>query len=146
MAKIRDPRRFSDHFGVSARTLVREGVLDPTLNIDTRLFIDPMLLRQSRHEEISKGARSTYEQHFTKVIKFLRATKGPGGVAVRTAATFLSRDQVDLSRHLERPYPFHLSQVLCSKLMAFPEALYLVIEALDESAQCRWRVAVEDGG
>ena len=27
--------------------------------------------------------------------------------------------------------------------MAFPEALYLVIEALDESAQHRWRVAVE---
>ena len=27
--------------------------------------------------------------------------------------------------------------------MAFPEALYLVIEALDESAQRRWRVAVE---
>ena len=46
-------------------------------------------------------------------------------------------------RHLEGPYPFHLSQVSCSKLMAFPEALYLVIEALDEPAQRRWRVAVE---
>ena len=47
------------------------------------------------------------------------------------------------ARHLEGLYPFHLSQVSCSKLMAFPEALYLVIEALDESAQRRWRVAVE---
>ena len=47
------------------------------------------------------------------------------------------------TRHLEGPYPFHLSQVSCSKLMAFPEALYLVIEALDESAQRRWHVAVE---
>ena len=46
-------------------------------------------------------------------------------------------------RYLEGPYPFRLSQVSCSKLMAFPEALYLVIEALDESAQRRWRVAVE---
>ena len=46
-------------------------------------------------------------------------------------------------RYLEGPYPFHLSQVSCGKLMAFPEALYLVIEALDKSAQRRWRVAVE---
>ena len=29
------------------------------------------------------------------------------------------------ARHLEGPYPFHLSQVSCSKLMAFPEALYI---------------------
>ena len=49
----------------------------------------------------------------------------------------------EVARHLEGPYPFHLSQVSCSKLMAFPKTLYLVIEALDESAQHRWRVAVE---
>ena len=84
MARIRDPKRFSDHYGVPAATLARLGVLDPTLNIDTRLFIDPLLLTESRHAEISNGARNTYEQHFTRVIKFLRLTKGPGDVAWRT--------------------------------------------------------------
>ena len=94
MAKIRNPKRFSDHYGVPAAALARLGVLDPTLNIDTRLFIDPLLLTKSRHQEISKGARRTYEQHFTRVIKFLRVTKGPGDVAWRTAQRLLSFPEV----------------------------------------------------
>ena len=64
-------------------------------------------------------------------------------VAVEVRYTCLVGLRRSLARHLEGLYPFHLSQVSCSKLMAFPEALYLVIEALDESAQRRWRIAVE---
>lgn len=94
MAKIRNPQRFSDHFGVPADKLARLGVLDPTLNIDTRLFIDPMLLAKSRHSEISNGARGTYEHHFKNVIKFLRATKGPGDVAWRSAQRLLSFPEI----------------------------------------------------
>ena len=94
MAKIRNPKRFSDHFGVPASALVRLGVLDPTLNVDTRLFIDPLLLKKSRHAELSAGARRTYDQHFTKVIKFLRATKGPGDVAWRSAQRLLSFPEI----------------------------------------------------
>ena len=94
MARIRDPKRFSDHYGVPAATLARLGVLDPTMNIDTRLFIDPLLLTESRHAEISNGARNTYEQHFTRVIKFLRLTEGPGDVAWRTAQRLLSFPEI----------------------------------------------------
>ena len=64
-------------------------------------------------------------------------------IAVEVRYTCLVGLRRSLASHLEGPYPFHLSQVSCSKLMAFPEALYLVIEALDESAQRRWRVAVK---
>ena len=70
------------------------GVLDPTLNADTRLFIDPMLLAASRHPEIAINARKTYEQHFVRVIKFLRATKGPGDVAWRSAQQLLSFPEI----------------------------------------------------
>ena len=94
MAKIRDPKRFSDHFGVPAATLAQQGILDPTLNVDTRLFIDPLLLAKSRHAEISNGARSAYEQHFTRVIKFLRMTTGPGDVAWRSAQRLLSFPEI----------------------------------------------------
>ena len=94
MAKIRNPKVFSDHFGIPTEDLARLGVLDPTLNVDTRLFIDPLLLEESRHIEISQGARSTYEQHFTKVIKFLRATKVRGDVAWRSARRQLSFPEV----------------------------------------------------
>ena len=94
MAKIRDPRRFSDHFGVQDDKLLHLDVLDPTLNVDTRLFIDPLLLAKSQHPEISKGARSTYEQHFTSVISFLRATNGPSDVAWRSAQRLLSFPEI----------------------------------------------------
>ena len=94
MAKIRDPKRFSDHYGVSAADLARLGVLDPTLNIDTRLFIDPLLLTESGHTEISGGARRTYERHFTRVIKFLQLTRGPSDVAWRAAQRLLSFPEI----------------------------------------------------
>ena len=94
MAQIRNPKSFSDYYGVPEATLSRLGVLDPTLNVDTRLFIDPLLLTESRHTEMSNGARNTYEQHFNKVIKFLQLTNGPGDVAWRAAQRLLSFPEI----------------------------------------------------
>ncbi len=94
MARVRNPKRFSDHYGVSERTLESLGVLDPTLNVDTRLFIDPLLLAMSSHREISVGARNTYEQHFTKVIKLLRKSEERGDVAWRAAERLLSFPEI----------------------------------------------------
>ena len=94
MAKIRDPKCFSDHFRLPPDQLVRLGVLDPILNVDTRLFVDPLLIARSCHREISTGARSSYEQHFTRVIKFLRASRERGDVAWRTAQRLLSFPEI----------------------------------------------------
>ena len=94
MARIRDPRRFSEHFGVPTERLDELGVLDPTLNVDTRLFIDPLLLEDSRHPEIADGARSTYEQHFTTIIKFLRKSTSREDVAWRSAERLLSFPEI----------------------------------------------------
>ena len=94
MARIRDPRRFSEHFGVPTERMDELGVLDPTLNVDTRLFIDPLLLEDSRHPEIADGARSTYEQHFTTIIKFLRKSTSREDVAWRTAERLLSFPEI----------------------------------------------------
>lgn len=94
MARIRDPRRFSEHFGLPSERLDEVGVLDPTLNVDTRLFIDPLLLENSRHPEIAEGARATYEQHFTTIIKFLRATTSRSDVAWRSAERLLSFPEI----------------------------------------------------
>jgi len=75
MAKIRNPARFSEHFKIDAEVLVKAGVLNPTLNADTRLFIDPLLLEDSAHPEISGAARQTYLAHFKNAIALLRAAK-----------------------------------------------------------------------
>lgn len=72
----------------------RAGVLDPTLNADTRLFIDPLLLESSRHPEISGGARATYEQHFGTVIKFLSKATSRTDVAWRSAQRLLSFPEI----------------------------------------------------
>ena len=81
MAKIANPVRFSEHFRFDSALLTAAGVLNPTLNADTGLFIDPLLIGGSQHREIREGARATYEAHFMTVIKLLRASKTPGDAA-----------------------------------------------------------------
>jgi hypothetical protein len=75
MAKISNPLRFSTHFEIDAKKLAKVGVLDPTLNADTKLFIDPFLIARSAHSEIAKDGRKTYERHFETVIKLLAGSK-----------------------------------------------------------------------
>ncbi len=55
MAKIKNPLQFSKHFGVAESVMMNLGIFDPTLNIDAKLFIDPMLLVHSRQEEIRQA-------------------------------------------------------------------------------------------
>jgi hypothetical protein len=86
MAKISNPVRFSTHFGINPSALASAGVLNPTLNLDTPLFIDPLLLARSCHAEIRKGAVKTYENHFTTVIGLLKGSKSPGDAPWRAAA------------------------------------------------------------
>ncbi|MBB5223540.1 hypothetical protein HNP73_003487 [Amaricoccus macauensis] len=90
MTKIVDPVRFSDHFGIDPRQLAAAGVLDPSLNADTGLFIDPLLMVGSQHDEVCVGALATYEAHFTTVIRLLRAAKAPGDVPWRNALRHMS--------------------------------------------------------
>lgn len=85
MAKISNPLRFSTHFKVDPKKLSKLGVLDPTLNVDTKLFIDPFLIPKSQHPEIAKGARKTYEKHFETVIKLLSGSKRHGDAPWRSA-------------------------------------------------------------
>ena len=41
------PKLFSMHFGLSSNELDKAGLLDPLLNSDTKLFIDPLLVYKS---------------------------------------------------------------------------------------------------
>jgi hypothetical protein len=94
MAKIVNPVRFSDYFGLDAAALTDAGVLNPTLNADTGLFIDPLLIEGSDHAEIRERARGTYEAHFTTVIKLLRASQTSYDVAWRSALRHLSFPEI----------------------------------------------------
>lgn len=94
MGKIRNPIRFSEYFKIDSSELEERGVLDPTLNADTKLFIDPLLLESSEHSEITNGARQTYEHHFGTIIKFLAKVKNPNDVAWKSAARLLSFPEI----------------------------------------------------
>lgn len=94
MAKIKNPVRFSTHFGISESLLEAAGVLNPTLNVDTKLFIDPLLLSQSQHPEIRGKARKTYIEHFGQVIRLLKATKYQDDVAWRAARRLMEFPEI----------------------------------------------------
>jgi hypothetical protein len=94
VAKIINPIRFSDYFGFDDDLLDTAGVLNPTLNVDTRLFVDPLLLEHSGHPEIRDGARPTYEAHFTTTIKLLRGSTALGDAAWRSAQRYLSFPEI----------------------------------------------------
>lgn len=84
MAKIKNPLQFSRHFNVSEQKMNQLGVLDPTLNVDAKLFIDPLLLPNSMHNEI-KNAETTYKNFFSEIIKILSVSKAEGDLPWRTA-------------------------------------------------------------
>lgn len=94
MARIKNPVRFSAHFGIPESDITRLGALNPTLNVDTKLFIDPFLLSSSQHPEISTGGYGTYRKHFETVIKLLSASKTEGDVPWRNARRLMEFPEI----------------------------------------------------
>lgn len=74
------------------------GVLNPVLNVDTKLFIDPLLLANSKHSDFKTGASQSYQAYFTTLIKILAASKVKNDV---------------LWRNAERIFNFHEIQGTC---------------------------------
>ncbi|CAM4147033.1 hypothetical protein WJ038_02975 [Vibrio parahaemolyticus] len=70
MAKITKPLLFSAHFHIDEIKLHDAGLIDPFLNVDTQLFIDPVLLKKSRFEEISKNGYTHFCHHFPTMYDF----------------------------------------------------------------------------
>ncbi|MCK0141023.1 hypothetical protein [Aliiroseovarius sp. F20344] len=61
------------------------GVFDPTLDVDAKLFVNPFMVRHSKHPEFSECAFETYEQHFQKIYSLILASKQEGDKAWRAA-------------------------------------------------------------
>ena len=62
---------FADHFGIDEKWLRRTGVFNPTLDVDSPLFIDPFLLPNSTQKEFSECAFEAYEAHFSEILRLL---------------------------------------------------------------------------
>lgn len=94
MARVKNPKTLSSHFGIDHGALDRLGVMDPTLAIDTKLFIDPLLLQYSAQPELNRVAVDQYRRHFEMVIKFLTVTRVPDDVAWRSARRLLEFHEI----------------------------------------------------
>lgn len=72
---------FSKTFGVDENWLRRKGVFNPTLDVDSPLFVDPFLLPTSAHAEFSGCAFASYEAHFTEIYRLLTISEKQGDKA-----------------------------------------------------------------
>jgi hypothetical protein len=94
MAKVKNPTTFSRYFNIDRARLDELGVLVPTLEIDTNLFIDPMLLKESSHREMRRQAYNEYRHHFEQIIEFLILTNRAEDVAWRSARRLMEFHEI----------------------------------------------------
>lgn len=85
MAKITSLINLSSLNGISSELLDFLGVTDVILNADTALFIDPLLLSESRHKLINDNASKKYIQKFQRIKKFLHASTKVNDAAWKAA-------------------------------------------------------------
>ncbi|EMP4443457.1 hypothetical protein WD376_004475 [Vibrio vulnificus] len=89
MAKITKPLLFSKHFGIDVKELDDAGLIDPFLNVDTQLFIDPVLLNKSSHKEISGDGYNHFRKHFSDYIRLLAISEKEDDAAWKAARKLL---------------------------------------------------------
>lgn len=89
-----EPVTLSMAWGIDAENLDKAGVIDVTLNCDTNLFIDPLLLDEASDPDFRDCATKAYEQRFNQLIDLLVASKKEGDVAWRAAERHLSFHEV----------------------------------------------------
>ena len=92
MAKVQNPVLFSTHFGLTTQDLASAGLIDPLLDVDTPLFIDPVLLEKSSNPRINTEAIQRFRQHFTNFVRLIDISQKEGDAAWRAA-----QNQLDLS-------------------------------------------------
>ncbi|MFW2078373.1 hypothetical protein ACG94X_11740 [Acinetobacter sp. ULE_I010] len=65
---------FSDSYNIDFSVYDSLGALDPILGIDTRLFIDPLLVKNTKIPEF-KSASNKIEKYFERILRLLKASK-----------------------------------------------------------------------
>ncbi|MGZ4974994.1 MAG: hypothetical protein ACXWDN_19720 [Limisphaerales bacterium] len=93
MARIKSPKLFSLESGVDPKAIEKLRLLDPIMNSDTKLFIDPVLLRSSKNQIIKSKGNRQFTDYFGKIIKLLEHSKTEGDVAWRNSAKLFSLEE-----------------------------------------------------
>lgn len=94
MAKFSNPASFTAYFGVDPAVLDQSGAMDPLLNVDTKLFIDPLLLRDSSAPEVQSNGPTRLRIYFERLLKLLQASRDRGDAAWREADRLMNFREV----------------------------------------------------
>ena len=96
MSTVKKIDTISSYFKILPSILDQLDVVDVLLESDTLLFIDPMLLPESKHSEMKDDADQKYIETFTKIIKLLSACKidNDSDIAWRTAKKLFSFSEI----------------------------------------------------
>ncbi len=80
----KEPTHFSDYFKIDKSLLKTLGVFDPILNIDTKVFVEPLLLKKSA-SEIIRNSYQTYKKFFSNLLLLLKKSTQMGDKCWRAA-------------------------------------------------------------
>jgi hypothetical protein len=72
------------YFRIPVRQLKKVGALNAYLGIDTKVFVDPALLRKAKTPEF-RGVTKDLTAYFSPIIRLLKASRSIGDVAWETA-------------------------------------------------------------
>lgn len=93
MGTLVSPILFSKQFKIPAKELDKRDLLDPVLNSDTKVFIDPLLLRSSNNKVIATNGLKLFRDKFHDVLRLVGAYNEIGDVAWKAAFKNLGLDE-----------------------------------------------------
>lgn len=89
MSLLSKPKLMSLEFGISPSAISGAGLLDPILNLDTPLFIDPLLLAKSSNPDIATSAYTRLLKQFENIVLLVEASARKDDKAWKTARRLL---------------------------------------------------------
>lgn len=84
------PILFSTYFDIDPDEFDRAGLLDPYINTDTPLFIDPLLIDKSANDVLATKGIQQFRLHFEKLVRLLTIVDEEGDPAWLAAERLLS--------------------------------------------------------
>lgn len=93
-----EPLTFSATYGLTKNEVLDAGVVDVTLNCDTKLFVDPLLLSSCSDRDFSAAAVAAYRERFETVIDLLAASSAEGDKAWKAAKRLLRFPEMPMTQ------------------------------------------------
>lgn len=84
------PTLFSERFGVPGEELDAANLLDPYIDTDTPLFIDPLLIDKSSNSVLRTDGIDQFRQYFENVVRLLQMAEVENDAAWKAAERLLS--------------------------------------------------------